>query len=141
MNKLSRRLFKISKLKKRDLVFDYYPSLPTDLQQPLSILMSKSEKCTIKDKIYPSRYTQIKELEKMGFNMKISDTKLIINYSNDINGEIVSCNDLRGGVSLLIAGLLARGRTRLLNVEHIERGYYDLVNKINKIGGMISEKN
>lgn len=132
---------KIKKIDKLNLEFDYYPALPTDLQQPLSILMSKSEECVIKDKIFPARYTQIEELNKMGFKMEIRDKNLMIRYSDTIIGKEVSCKDLRGGVSLLIAGLIAKGETRITRIDYIERGYYNLINKIQKIGGIINEKN
>ena len=125
-----------------NLIFDVYPSLPTDLQQPLSILLSKSKKIsTLKDNIYPSRYTQVEDLNKMGFNMRIEDDRLIVYRSKNINGSNLVCRDLRGGASLVIAALLANGESKITNVEHIERGYYNLLNKLKKVGAKVYEKN
>ena len=129
-------------IKDVNIICDTYPSIPTDLQQPLSILLSRCNKhCLIKDNIYPSRYTQIDDLNKMGFDMKIENGTLIVNRAIDINGNVVECKDLRGGASLVIAGLIAKGETKILNIEHIERGYFNILDKLKKIGAKVYEEN
>lgn len=133
---------KIEDIENISLVFDIFPNLPTDLQQPLSILLSKSRDVSkLKDKVYPSRYTQIEDLNKMGFKMKMENDSLLVYRSKEIKGENVMCRDLRGGASLVVASLLASGETKIGNVEHIERGYYNLLNKLKKVGAKVYEKN
>lgn len=128
-------------IKDVEVVCDVYPSLATDLQQPLSILLSKTNKISIlKDNVYPSRYTQIEDLKKMGFKMEVKDDRLYVSKSLDIKGEKVECKDLRGGISLVIAALIATNRSIITNVTHIERGYFNIVWKLKKIGAMIYEK-
>lgn len=133
---------KVDKIKDENLIFDVYPNLPTDLQQPLSILLTKCDGfCVLKDKIYPSRYTQIEDLTKMGFKMEIKKDCLYVYSSVDTNGNEVYCKDLRGGASLVVASLLTKGITTIKSVEHINRGYYDMINKLRKIGAIVYEKN
>lgn len=132
---------KIKGFKGENLIFDVYPHLPTDIQQPLSILMSRAnEGIRLEDKVYPSRYTQIEELKKMGFIMDVRNNCLYVNKSDDIKGKEVVCKDLRGGVSLVIASCIAKGRSVIKEVYHINRGYYNLINKLKGIGVRIDEK-
>lgn len=132
---------RVKEIKDVEVICDVYPSLATDLQQPLSILLSKTNKMSIvKDNVYPSRYTQIDDLKKMGFKMEIKDEKLYVFKSLDINGEEVACKDLRGGISLVIAALIASNKSVITDVSHIERGYFDIVGKLKKIGARIYEK-
>lgn len=133
---------KCDRIKDTNLICDVYPSIPTDLQQPLSILLTKTETMSIlKDNVYPSRYTQIEDLNNMGFKMMIENESLYVSNSLNIHGRTVNCKDLRGGVSLVLAGLLANGETVIERVEHIERGYGNMVDKLKKIGANIYEKN
>lgn len=125
-----------------NLIFDAYPQLPTDLQQPISILLSRCSKWSfLKDKVYPSRYTQLGELNKMGFIMEVEDDVLRVKSSKEIKGACLSCKDLRGGASLVLASLIADGKSEISDVWHIERGYYDIINKLRHIGAMIYEEN
>ncbi len=124
------------------LIFDSYPNLATDIQQPLSIFMSKSNNYSVlKDKIYPSRYTQIEDLNSLGFDMHIENQSLYIKNSDNLKGGVVCCKDLRGGISLVLAALLIDDQTTINDIYYIERGYYDLINKLKGIGANIYEKN
>lgn len=121
---------------------DVYPKIPTDLQQPLSILFTKTKKESIlKDNVYPSRYTQIDDLTKMGFKMSVEGDFLRVCKSNKIKGKNITCRDLRGGASLIIAALIGDGVSIIRDVYHIERGYYDILNKLRKVGAIAYEKN
>ena len=124
------------------LIFDVYPRLATDIQQPLSIFMSKGEEYSmLKDRVYPSRYSQVEDLNSMGFDMHVKDNCLYVKKSNQLKGNTVTCKDLRGGMSLVMGALLIDDITKISNVYYIERGYYDLVNKLRGIGANIYEKN
>ena len=131
----------VDKVNDMNVICDSYPELATDLQQPLSILFTRTNTCSVfEDKIYPSRYTQVNDLNKMGFKMKVNDEKLFVYHSDNIMGSEVDCKDLRGGASLLIAALMGKGETVISNVHHIKRGYFDVLNKLRKIGAIAYEK-
>ena len=133
---------KSSGFKSNKLIFDTYPKLATDIQQPLSIFMSLAKEYSIlKDNIYPSRYTQIEDLKSMGFDMYVNNDCLYVRNNNNLKGGNVICKDLRGGVSLVIAALLINKQTRISNVYYIERGYYNLIDKLRGIGANIYEEN
>lgn len=124
----------------RDLVFDVYPSLPTDIQPILSLLFTQSrEESSFIDKVYPDRYSQIEELLSMGYNLRVSDNKLLIRKNNCYFNSLVGCKDLRGGVSLVVAALLSNKVTYIENTYHIQRGYFNLVEKLKSVGAMIEE--
>ena len=91
----------------------------------------------LKDKIYPSRYTQIEDLNKIGFIMSVKDDSLVVSNSSSYVSEEVYCKDLRGGISLVIAGLIAKGESRVDGVKYIKRGYSDLIYKLNNVGADI----
>ena len=123
------------------VVCDAYPNLATDLQQPLSVLFAKCKKVSVlEDKIYPSRYTQIDDLTSMGFKMEVNEGKLYVHKSDELNASYVSCKDLRGGASLIVAALMAKGTSVIDNIYHIKRGYYDILNKLKRIGAIAYEK-
>ena len=132
---------KCTNIENQKVVFDCYPNLATDLQQPLSILLTHTNRVSVlKDLVYPSRYTQIDDLNKMGFRMEVINECLYVYRSENLCGQRVSCKDLRGGMSLVIAGLIAKGETYISNVCHIERGYYNVISKLKRIGAKIYEK-
>lgn len=118
-----------------DVVVDAYPKFPTDLQQPLSVLLSVCDgESHIKENIYPSRISHIQSLNSMGADIEVSDNVISVKGNKVFKGNSVECRDLRGGISLVIAGLLADGKTEISNIDYIRRGYSNLIYKLNKIG-------
>lgn len=123
-----------------DLNFDVYPFLPTDIQPILSILFTKCKKESVfKDNVYPSRYSQINELNSMGFNMKIYGEKLIIRKNNSYLESEVYCKDLRGGMSLIVGALISNKKTTIKDIHLIKRGYSNLFYKLKEVGANIEE--
>ena len=121
-----------------DIIVEPYPGFPTDLQQPLTVLLSLcSGISTIEETIYPARLSHVDSLNKMGANIEIKDDLIVINGSRSFESKCVSGKDLRGGISLVIAGLLAKGESKISGVKYIKRGYSDLVFKLKKIGADI----
>lgn len=121
-----------------NVVVDTYPSFPTDLQQPLSTLLCVCNGVsTIKETIYPARLSHIDSLNKMGGNISIQDDLIVIEGNKKFIGKEVSGKDLRGGISLVIAALLAKEESKIDGVKYIKRGYSDLVYKLKKIGANI----
>lgn len=116
-----------------------FPGFPTDLQQPLTTLLTQATGIsTIEETIYENRFKNTYDLNRMGANTNILTlNKLEIKGPKKLKGTNVIATDLRGGASLLIAGLIAEGKTEIDNCNVILRGYGYLVEKLTSIGAKI----
>jgi len=115
-----------------------YPGFPTDLQQPLtSLLTSAVGTSMVTDTIYGARFKHIDELRRMNANIKVEGRTAIIHGPVKLQGAKVKASDLRAGAALVIAGLMAEGVTEVTGLEHIDRGYSHLVEKLNGLGATI----
>lgn len=122
-----------------DVIVDSYPGFPTDLQQPLTVLLSICEGfSSIKETIYPARLSHVDSLNKMNADISIVDDFIKIKGNRNFVSKDVSGKDLRGGISLVVAALLANGESKIEGVKYIKRGYSDLVYKLRKLGANIS---
>jgi UDP-N-acetylglucosamine 1-carboxyvinyltransferase len=116
-----------------------YPGFPTDLQQPVSTLLTQCEGVSvIEETIYENRFQNIPYLEKMGARAEIKGDKVFIKGPTKLHGEEVEATDLRAGACLVLAGLIAEGATTITNVDHILRGYQDIVEKLQAVGAKIT---
>lgn len=115
-----------------------YPGFPTDLQQPITALLTQCKgNSIIEETIYENRFQNIEYLNKMGAKINVSGDKAYIEGKTILNGANVVATDLRAGACLVLAGLAANGRTTIENVEHILRGYEDIVKKLTSLGAKI----
>lgn len=115
-----------------------YPGFPTDVQQPMSALLSVvNGKSLIAEKIWESRHKHIDELNKMGAKIKVEGRTAIIEGVDKLVGASVVATDLRAGAAMVIAGLIAEGETEILDIEHIDRGYPHIENKFTALGADI----
>ncbi len=115
-----------------------YPGFPTDLQQPFSTLLTQSSGTSIvTDTIYNARFKHIDELRRMGANVKVEGRSAIINGKSPLQGAKVRASDLRAGAALVIAGLIADGVTELSGLEHVDRGYENLEEKLIGLGAKL----
>ena len=116
-----------------------FPGFATDLQQPLTPLMSLAEEdSTVVDTIYPKRVKHIPELQKMGMNIEAHDGMIVIRHTDHLHGATVSAGEIRAGAALTIAGLMADGTTVINNAGNILRGYDRIVWKLNRLGANVS---
>lgn len=116
-----------------------YPGFPTDMQQPLtSLLTTAIGTSVITETIYERRFKHLDELRQMGADIKQEGQSAIINGVERLTGARVVASDLRAGAALIIAGLMARGITEIAGVEHIERGYEDVTTKFSQLGATIA---
>ncbi|MBM4761556.1 UDP-N-acetylglucosamine 1-carboxyvinyltransferase [Bacillus sp. B15-48] len=123
------------KYKSIDIKTLVYPGFPTDLQQPFTSLLTKAEgSSVVTDTIYDARFKHIDELRRMNANIKVEGRSAIINGPVQLQGAKVKASDLRAGAALVIAGLMAEGVTEVTGLEHIDRGYSHLVEKLNGLG-------
>ncbi|WP_223701023.1 UDP-N-acetylglucosamine 1-carboxyvinyltransferase [Sutcliffiella deserti] len=126
------------KLKGIDVKTLVHPGFPTDLQQPMTTLLTKSEGTSIvTDTIYSARFKHVDELRRMNAQIKVEGRSAIINGPTQLQGAKVKASDLRAGASLVIAGLLAEGITEITGLEHIDRGYSHLEEKLKGLGATI----
>ena len=115
-----------------------YPGFPTDVQQPMSTLLSiVPGRSLITESIWESRHKHIDELKKMGANIKVEGRVAIIDGVDKLTGAIIKATDLRAGAAMVIAGLVAEGLTEITSIEHIDRGYPHIENKFKKLGADI----
>lgn len=116
-----------------------FPGFATDLQQPLTPLMSLAEgDSTVVDTIYPKRVKHIPELQKMGMKIEAHDGMIVIKHTDHLHGAEVTAGEIRAGASLTIAGLMAEGTTVINNAGNILRGYDRIVWKLNRLGAKVS---
>ena len=116
-----------------------YPGFPTDIQQPMSALLSiVPGRSLIAESIWENRHKHIDELKKMGANIKVEGRVAIIDGVKKLTGAVVKATDLRAGAAMVIAGLIADGQTQITNIEHIDRGYPHIENKFQKLGADIT---
>ncbi len=126
------------KLKAVDIKTLVYPGFPTDLQQPMTALLTKAEGTSIvTDTIYTARFKHVDELRRMNANIKVEGSSAIITGPAELQGAKVKATDLRAGASLVIAGTMANGLTEITGVEHIDRGYSYIVEKMTGLGANI----
>jgi len=118
-----------------------YPGFPTDLQQPFSVLLTRCKgKSSIEETIWENRFMHIKELNKMGANMNVDGMKCKVIGPTPLKGCEVEATDLRAGAALVAAALTAEGTTTITNINHILRGYENIVEKLSDVGAKIEIK-
>ncbi|MBO1199166.1 UDP-N-acetylglucosamine 1-carboxyvinyltransferase [Staphylococcus simiae] len=114
-----------------------YPGFATDLQQPITPLLFMADGPSfVTDTIYPERFKHVDELQRMGANIEVDEGTATIKPSS-LKGAEVYASDLRAGACLIIAGLIAEGITTIYNVNHIYRGYTDIVEHLKSLGADI----
>ncbi|OCA82375.1 UDP-N-acetylglucosamine 1-carboxyvinyltransferase [Bacillus sp. FJAT-27225] len=127
-----------SKLKAVDIKTLVYPGFPTDLQQPFTALLTKAAGSSmVTDTIYGARFKHIDELRRMNASIKVEGRSAIISGPVQLQGAKVKASDLRAGAALFIAGLMAEGITEVTGLEHIDRGYSNLVEKLHGLGATV----
>ena len=118
-----------------------YPGFATDLQQPLTPLLTMCNgRSKIEETIYENRFMHIPYLNQMGADIRVKNQTSTIIGPTKLTGTDVVATDLRAGASLVIAGLMAKGTTKITNVEHILRGYENIVEKLLEVGANLELK-
>lgn len=125
-------------LKSVDIKTLVYPGFPTDLQQPFTSLLTKAKNTgVITDTIYSARLKHVDELRRMNAQIKVEGGSIIVSGPVQLEGARVKASDLRAGAALVIAGLMADGITEITGLEHIDRGYENLTEKLINLGANI----
>ena len=132
---------KCENLKPVDIKTEVFPGFPTDLAQPICVLLSHADGIShLEETIYEKRMGHVEYLNKMGANIEIQNNIETINGPKHFQGQEVQASDLRAGATLFLAALTAEGETIITNIEYILRGYDKLVMKLSNVGANISIK-
>jgi len=115
-----------------------YPGFPTDMQaQIMSLMCVTGGISVITEKIYPDRFMHVAELNRMGANIQREGPHAIVSGVKYLSGAPVMASDLRASASLVLAGLVARGKTSVSRIYHLERGYENIEEKFQRLGAKI----
>lgn len=132
------RLKSDGKIKSVDATTAVYPGFPTDMQAQWMALMAVAQGSSkIADTIYHDRFTHVAELQRMGADITVENNTAFIKGVKYLSGAPVMSTDLRASASLILAGLVAKGRTDISRVYHIDRGYELIEEKLKKLGADI----
>lgn len=126
------------KIKAIDIKTMPYPGFPTDMQSVFASMLTTAKGTSIViENIFENRYKYIPELNRMGAKIVVEGRTAIIKGVRKLYSTSVKCTDLRGGAALVLAGLVAKGKTKISNIEYILRGYENLDEKLRKLGANI----
>lgn len=137
----SLRIIASGPLKPIDIKTMPYPGFPTDLQsQMMALLSTVPGTSLIVENIFENRFQIADELKRMGARIKVEGRLAVIEGVSVLHGTQVKATDLRAGAALVVAGLIAEGKTEIYNPGYIYRGYHDLETKLGMLGADISSR-
>lgn len=126
------------KLKALDIKTMPYPGFPTDMQSVFAAMLTTARGTSIiVENIFENRYKYTQELNKMGAKITVEGKSAVIRGARKLYGAEVKATDLRGGAALVLAGLIAKGTTKIDNIDYILRGYENLEQKLSRLGAKI----
>ncbi|MDZ7660718.1 UDP-N-acetylglucosamine 1-carboxyvinyltransferase [Fodinibius sp.] len=116
-----------------------YPGFPTDLQAQWATMMTQANgESKVTDTIYDDRFSYVPELVRLGADIDVEKNTAHISGKTELKGASVMSTDLRASVSLVLAGMVAKGKTDVLRIYHLDRGYEDLEEKLTNVGANIT---
>jgi len=126
------------KLKPVDVTTLPYPGVPTDVQAQLMALLCRANGISVvTEKIYPDRFMHVAELQRMGADLRKEGPSVIVNGGRALSGAEVMASDLRAGACLVLAGLVAKGTTKVRRIYHLDRGYERIEERLQALGADI----
>nr|WP_206155314.1 UDP-N-acetylglucosamine 1-carboxyvinyltransferase [Caldanaerobacter subterraneus] len=118
-----------------------YPGFPTDMQAQMMAMMTVAKGTSvIIETVFENRFMHVSELKRMGANIKIEGRSAMITSVDHLTGAEVKATDLRAGAALVLAGLIAEGRTEINDIYHVDRGYVKMEEKLRALGAKIYRK-
>ena len=122
-----------------DMTTREHPGFPTDMQAQFMALMTQAEGAsTIHETVFENRFMHALELQRMGADIQISGNRAVVRGSTQLSGTDVMASDLRASACLVLAGLVADGRTEIHRTYHLERGYERLADKLRAVGASVT---
>ncbi len=115
-----------------------YPGFPTDMQSPFMAFLTVCDgKSTVIETVFENRFMHVAQLNKMGASIETAGNKAIVKGNARLRGNQVMATDLRAGAAMVLAGLVAEGKTEISEIYHIERGYENFIEKFEGLGAKI----
>ena len=124
-----------------DITTQPFPGFPTDLQAPFMALMTVAQGTSvISEKIYENRLQHVAELQRMGASIRVEGSTAIVEGVPQLSGAPVTGSDLRAAAAMVLAGLAAKGVTRVSGLAHLDRGYDNIETKLSSVGAVIERQ-
>ena len=115
-----------------------YPGFPTDLQPPAMVLLATAKGLgVVTENVFDGRYNHVDELRRMGARIKVEGRTALVEGGHQLSGAPVRATDLRSGAALIVAATKAKGESQVRAIEHVDRGYDHLEDKLNNLGASI----
>jgi UDP-N-acetylglucosamine 1-carboxyvinyltransferase len=125
-------------IKAQDITTSPYPGFPTDMQAQFIVLMTQAQGTSIiTETIFDRRFSHVNELVRLGASIEVQGDKAIVRGKTPLSGAEVTATDLRASACLILAGLIAGGETVLAEIEHLDRGYEKIEDKLRGLGASI----
>lgn len=138
LNSTALRVTGTQEIRPQDITTSPYPGFPTDMQAQFTVLMTQAEGTSIiTETIFDRRFSHINELLRLGANIEVSGDKAVVRGKTPLSAAEVIATDLRASASLVLAGLIAHGETVISEVEHLDRGYEKIEEKLKSLGAHI----
>jgi UDP-N-acetylglucosamine 1-carboxyvinyltransferase len=135
---LTLRVIGSPEIKPQDITTSPYPGFPTDMQAQFMVLMTQAAGTSIiTETIFDRRFSHVNELLRLGASIEVNGDKAVVKGKTPLSGAEVMATDLRASASLILAGLIARGETVINDVEHLDRGYEKIEDKLKGLGAFI----
>jgi UDP-N-acetylglucosamine 1-carboxyvinyltransferase len=135
------RVVKTGPIRPVDVTTLPYPGFPTDMQAQMMALMCMTKGISvITEKIYPERFMHISELARMGAHIILEGSSAIVKGVSKLSAAPVMASDLRASAGLVLAGLVAKGKTEISRIYHLDRGYHNMEEKLEKLGVKIKRE-
>lgn len=136
------RIIQEGQLKSCNVKTSPHPGFPTDMQPQIAVLLAIANGTSmVTEAVWDKRFDYVPELQRMGANITVDGKNAIIKGVGSLTGALVKAVDLRAGAAMIIAALAANGTTQIEDIEHIERGYEDIIDKFSAIGADINHIN
>jgi UDP-N-acetylglucosamine 1-carboxyvinyltransferase len=138
---INRRIVRVSgseEIRPQDITTSPYPGFPTDMQAQFMVLMTQASGTSIiTETIFDRRFSHVNELLRLGANIEVQGDKAIVKGRTPLSGAEVIATDLRASASLVLAGLIAGGETVINEIEHLDRGYEKIEEKLKLLGASV----
>jgi UDP-N-acetylglucosamine 1-carboxyvinyltransferase len=125
-------------IRAQDITTSSYPGFPTDMQAQFMVLMTQAQgRSIITETIFDRRFSHVNELLRLGAHIEVKGDKAVVVGKTPLSGAEIMATDLRASASLVLAGLISRGETIINDIEHLDRGYAHIEEKLKSLGAHI----
>ena len=132
------RVVGAAEVRPQDITTSPYPGFPTDMQAQFMVLLTQAAGTSIiTETIFDRRFSHVNELVRLGAAIEVQGDKAVVKGKTPLSGAEVVATDLRASAALVLAGLVAKGETTVTEIEHLDRGYERIEDKLRGLGASI----